>query len=236
MGTIRRFKDIVNSNLNSILDKAEDPEKMIKMMIQEMDDNLIELKRSCSDKVAQKVQITRELEVLTAKVDQWQQRAEMAISKDKEELAKEAIQMKQKLIQEKTYRVKDVDHLVAIIKETTNQIATVESKLDEVQQKYRLLIQRGIHAVEKKHVSKIIKDATGTSVLIRFDQLENRIEKMEAEAELSGQASVGSFDKEFTDLEQEAKVNEELAALKSQMKTKPAAKSPASKSAEVKEA
>jgi phage shock protein A len=88
MGTVRRFRDIVNSNLNSILDKAEDPEKMIKMMIHEMDDNLVELKRSCSEKVAEKVQLGRELEVIGKKIEQWQDRAEMALEKDKEDLAK----------------------------------------------------------------------------------------------------------------------------------------------------
>jgi phage shock protein A len=143
---------------------------------------------------------------------------------------------KQKLSQEKVYREKEVQHLAGIITETTNQIAQIEAKLEEVQQKYRLLIQRGVHAVEKKQVRKIMKEATGAKVLTRFDQLENRIERMEAEAELSGSAAVGSFDKEFTDMEQNALVEEELAALKSQIKVKPTTKTTASKSAEVKEA
>lgn len=234
MGTVRRFRDIVNSHLNSMLDKAEDPEKMVKLMIQEMDDSLIELKRSCSEKVALKVQLAKELDVIGAKINQWQERAEMAVAKGKDVLAREAIQAKQKLIEEKGFREKEADHVSRIIDETTNEIAQIESKMEEVQQKYRLLIQRGIHAVEKKQVKKIMKEATGAKVLTRFDQLEGRIERMEAEAEMSGRAAPGTFDRDFVEMEREAKIDEELAALKS--KVKPAAKKTASPSKEEKEA
>ncbi len=218
MGTVRRFKDIVNSNFNAMLDKAEDPEKMVKLMMQEMDDNLVILKRSCSDKVAQRVMLTKEIEVLTEKITSWQDRAALAVAKGKDELAKEAIQARQSCENEKDYREKDLEHLGRLLEETKNQIAAVEAKLEEVQQKYRLLIQRGVHAAEKKRVGQVMDRASGTDVLTRFDQLENRIERMEAEAELSGRAKAGSFDKDFVDLEREAKVEEELAALKKTVK------------------
>ncbi|MDC7222298.1 MAG: PspA/IM30 family protein [Spirochaetales bacterium] len=229
MGNVKRFKDIVNSNFNAILDKAEDPEKMVKLMIQEMDDSLIDLKKSCSDRVAEKVMLTREIELLTEKINQWQERAVLAASKGKDDLAKEAIQARQSCESDKSYRERDIQNLDQILEETKGQIGAVEAKLNEVQQKYRLLIQRGIHASEKKRVGQVIKKASGASVLTRFDQLENRIERMEAEAELSGQVKAGSFDKDFVDLEREAKVEAELAALKKKLKNQPE-KSPESKS------
>jgi phage shock protein A len=214
MGNARRFKDIVNANFNAMLDKAEDPEKMVNLMMREMDDNLVALKRSCSDKVAERVMLTREIEVLAEKIAQWKERAELAVAKGKDELAKEAIQARQRCEDDKAFREKDYEHIGRILEETKGQIAMVEKKLEEVQQKYRLLIQRGIHAAEKKRVGQVMDRVSGTDVLTRFDQLENRIERMEAEAEISGKAKTGSFDREFVDLEQEARVDEELAALK----------------------
>ncbi len=214
MGNARRFKDIVNSNFNAMLDKAEDPQKMVNLMMREMEDNLVALKRSCSDKVAERVMLTREVEVLTEKIAQWQERAEMAVAKGKDELAKEAIQARQRCESDRDYRRKDMEHIGRILEETKGQISQVEAKLDEVQQKYRLLIQRGVHAAEKKRVGQVMDRASGSDVLTRFDQLENRIERMEAEAEITGKARVGSFDREFVDLEQEARVEAELAALK----------------------
>lgn len=221
MGTTRRVKDIVNSNFSSLLDRAEDPEKMINMMIHEMNDSLRQLKASCSDRVAQKVQLQREIDTLTTKVEQWGGRAKLAIEKDKEDLAREAVLAKQKYEEEKTYRVRDLENLSSILEETKTQVTLVEEKLQEVQQKHRILIQRGLHAVEKRQVGSLMREVSGASVLTRFDQLENRIEQMEAEAELTGPVGVGSFDNHFTQLERDARVEEELKKLKGQPKKTP---------------
>jgi phage shock protein A len=96
MGVFTRFKDIINANINSMLDKAENPEKMIRLMMQEMEDTLIDLKSSCAAKMAGKTKTLRELKDAEARVQRWQSRAELAISKKRDDLAREALIEKQK--------------------------------------------------------------------------------------------------------------------------------------------
>ena len=91
MGIFSRFMDIVNSNINSLLDKAEDPEKMLRLMIQEMEDTLIELKSNAAGSIAQKIKLERKASDTEATVSRWEQRAMLAIEKGKEDLAREAL-------------------------------------------------------------------------------------------------------------------------------------------------
>src|SRR5215468_8819054 len=98
MGIFTRLSDIISSNLNAMLDKAEDPEKLIRLMIQEMEDTLIEIKASCAGVMATKKRVQRELDEVMARAEQWAQRAQLAMNKGREDLAREA------LVEKRRYR------------------------------------------------------------------------------------------------------------------------------------
>ena len=220
MGVFNRFRDIVNSNINSILDKAEDPEKMIRLMVQEMEDTLVDLKSSCASRMASRSEMVREKEKVAAMSARWDERAILAVAKGRDDLAKEALIEKKGIANKLEFLEKDVEHLDKLIAECRGNIQELESKLEEVSQKHKLLIQRGLHAQEKKVVKMTMRAASGAQAITRFGELENRIERMEAEADLYSTESGGRSDleNEFSRMEADSSINEELEALKKSVK------------------
>jgi len=222
MGIFSRFKDIVNSNINDILDKVEDPEKMIRLMIQEMEDTLVELKSSCAGKMASRAEILREKDFQIQKLDRWDGRARLALEKNREDLAREALLEKKNCQNQIDILEKDIEHFEKLIDECKSNILQLEQKLEEVRQKHKLLIQRSRHAAETKQARSAMKQASGTDAFMRFNELEKKVERMEAEADLSGlgSGSDSSIEHEFDKLESESEIDEELEALKKSMKNK----------------
>jgi phage shock protein A len=224
MSIFSRFRDIVNSNINDILDKVEDPEKMIRLMIQEMEDTLVELKSSCAGKMASRAEINREKDYLEKTLERWDGRARLALEKNREDLAREALLEKKNSQNQIDLMNKDLEHFAKLIDECKSNILQLEQKLEEVRQKNKILIQRGRHAAETKQARTVMKQADGSHAFQRFNELEKKVEMMEAEAEMSSYGLSGgqnsSIEHEFDKLESETEIDEELAALKKSMKGK----------------
>ncbi len=214
MGVFTRFKDIINANINSMLDKAENPEKMIRLMMQEMEDTLIDLKSSCAAKMAAKTKTERELKELTARVNRWQKRAELAINKNRDDLAREALLEKKRAETDTTGLQDDLTQYVKLIEECKANIIELEEKLQSVRQKHKILVQRSLHAQDQKKAKDNIKKANGEDAYKRFSELEGKIERMEAEAEMSDFGQSGSLEDEFSQLENTDDIEDELNQLK----------------------
>jgi phage shock protein A len=214
MGVFTRFKDIINANINSMLDKAENPEKMIRLMMQEMEDTLIDLKSSCAAKMAGKTKTLRELKDAEARVQRWQSRAELAISKKRDDLAREALIEKRKAQEALETLKEDVDQFETLIAECKQNIIDLEQKLQNVRQKHKILVERSVHAQEQKKARTTMSQAEGEDAFRRFSDLENRIERMEAEAEMAGFQAEHLMEQEFSTLESSDDIEEELSKLK----------------------
>ncbi|MBT7259518.1 MAG: phage shock protein A, partial [Desulfobacula sp.] len=129
MGIFTRFKDIVASNMSSMLDKAEDPEKLIKLMIREMEDTLIEIKSSCANAIANQKKVQRLLDDIQEKENFWANKAELAVAKGKDALARQALQEKRRYTQ-KTEAVEiELTELNMIIEQYRDDICELENKL-----------------------------------------------------------------------------------------------------------
>ncbi|KJS01161.1 MAG: phage-shock protein [Desulfobulbaceae bacterium BRH_c16a] len=215
MGIFTRFRDIVSANINSMLDKAEDPEKLIKLMISEMEDTLIELKSSCAAVIAGRKKLERKLDEITGKVDLWDERAALAVAKGRDNLAREALIEKRrfaKIAESLDNELKEYGNLVQQYQE---DIAELESKLESAKEKKRLLVQRHKRASGKKRAQEDIRRSTSSDTMARFDKLESRIEQMEAEAELvNSSTKKPTLEEEFDDLATDDEIENELAKIK----------------------
>ncbi len=216
MGIFTRVRDIINSNINAMLDKAEDPEKLVKLMIREMEDTLVEIKASCAGAMAARKKIERELEEVRRRGDEWGDKAQLAVNKGREDLAREA------LLEKRRYRTrgesleKELAQCDAIVDQYKNDIILIEEKLTFAREKQRMLVQRHIRAQNKKRTEGGFRKIDTSSAMVRFEQFENRIERMESEADLVnfGRKSV-TLEDEFRKIETDEELEAELAALKS---------------------
>ena len=208
MGVFSRFKDIVNANINALLDKAEDPEKMLKLMMQEMEDTLIELKSNCAAKMAAKIRLEKRVAEQEALVNRWKMRAELAVEKGKDDLARDALLEKKKESESLVTLRKDIENYEVMISESKTEINQLEDKLSQAKSKLKMLQERARQARHEAEVNEHLKRADS----IHFDNLESRIDMMYAENELNKRSK--SADERFKDLEEAEEIEKELEALK----------------------
>jgi len=214
MGVFTRFRDIVSANINSMLDRAEDPEKMIKLMIHEMEDTLIELKTSCAGVIAGRKKIERKLEEIHAKTDLWDERAALAVAKGRDNLAREALVEKRRFSRIAESLDGELGEFRNLIDKYQEDISELENKLNSAKEKKRVLVQRHKSATGSKRAQEEIRRSDSSDTMARFDKLESRIEQMEAEAELVNTHRKPTIDEEFDNLTTDVEIENELAKIK----------------------
>ena len=175
MGIFTRFRDIVGSNINSMLDRAEDPEKLIKLMIQEMEDTLIELKAACAGVMAENRKVERQLKAMEKRVDYWEGNAALAVNKGRDDLAKEALLEKRRYSRRAASLTNELAEHQALLAQYKDDIRQLEEKLKAAREKERLLVQRHIHAVRKKRAQEEMRRMDSADAIFRFEEIENRL-------------------------------------------------------------
>lgn len=220
MSIFTRFRDIVTSNINAILDHAEDPEKMVRLMILEMEDTLVEVKSNCAAVMADQKKLERLLRDLSGAVEDWEAKARLAIKKDRDDLARAALSEKRRT----SMRTESLKRELEMTKDTVanfqSDIVQLESKLNDAREKQNAIIQRRTAAVTRRQAQQRIRKIDTSSAFAKFEAYENGIEKMEAEAELtdSFRPKKKSLHAQFADLEYEDEVEAELNELKEKSK------------------
>jgi len=219
MGIFTRMRDIVSSNINAMLDKAEDPEKLLRLMIQEMEDTLIEIKAQCASAMAQSKTFMRQADETQERTDQWGRKAEMAVSKDREDLAREAL-LEKRRYQEQADSI-SLQHAEcdSLIEQYQNDIQQLEAKIQSVRERQKVLLQRHAHAAAKKRAEKNIRHVNNSDVLTKFDAFERRVDHLEAEADLVNysKGAEQSLDQQLQELEGDEELEKELEALRSRV-------------------
>jgi len=215
MGVFTRFRDIVSSNINAMLDKAEDPEKLIKLMIREMEDTLVEIKASCAGVMANSKKVQRELDEVQSREKYWKERAELAVNKGRDDLAREALMEKRRYSDREDVLRKELTECDGLVEQYQDDIRQLEDKLEAAREKQRILVQRHIHANRKKRAQQEIRRIDSAEAIIKFEELENRIERMEAEADLVNFGRKPTLDGELDSLAIDDVIEKELQNLKS---------------------
>ena len=214
MGIFTRFRDIISSNINAMLDRAEDPEKLLKLMIREMEDTLIEIKASCAGVMAERKKAQRQLDDIEAREKFWEDKAGLAVNKGRDDLAREALIEKRRHTQRKEGVERETTELNILIDQYQDDIRQLEEKLKTARDKQRMLVQRHIHAKQKIQAQQDIRRMESPEVIVKFDELENRIERMESEADLVNYGKKSTLEEAFESLAADDDIEKELQALK----------------------
>ena len=214
MGIFTRFSDIVNSNINAILDKAEDPEKIVRLMIQEMEDTLVEVRSAAARSIADKKDLNRKLESLDREVNDWDDKAELAMRKGREDLAKAALVEKSRVARAAEVLKQDYLAVDEGLGKLNEDIAKLESKLEDAKARQKALLARHKTASSRLAARKKIHDYKIDDAMIRFEQYTRRIDDVEGRVEAYDLGLPKDLNHEFASLEAEESVQKELDELK----------------------
>ncbi|MFN7055768.1 phage shock protein PspA [Hyphomonas sp.] len=213
MGLFSRLGDIINSNINAMLDGAENPEKIARLIIQEMEDTLVEVRTAAARAMADKKEMEREIAQFTASRDDWAAKAELAIDKGREDLARGALAAKQKAEAEIERRKSAMKIAEEAFERRQDDLTKLQAKLDEAKAKHRALVMRREAAEQRIRMRTQMYDGRADEAIARYANLERKVDEMEAYADaIRGREP--SLEQEFAELEQNDAIEQELAALK----------------------
>ncbi len=217
MGIFSRFNDIIHSNINALLDRAENPEKIIRLVIQEMEDTLVEVRTNAARTIADQKTMGRRLNRLRSELIEWEKRAELAISKDRDDLARTALTEKatiQKVIE------KLEDDTIYIEEQRLRlgeDIVKLQAKLSEAKARQKTLLMRGITADSRIKTKGKLGDNRIDEAMTNFEHLEQKMDVLEGKAESWDVGQSRPVNEEFTDLSVDDDVEQELTELKKRM-------------------
>ena len=217
MGIFSRFTDIVNSNINAILDKAEDPEKMVRLIIQEMEDTLVEVRSASAKTLANKKEIANQIAKYESDASDWEAKAELALSKDREDLARAALQEKKKSAEAAETLSKELAIVEEQISKLQDEIGQLQDKLADANSRQKAIIMRQKTASSRLEVKKTLDSTKVDNAMGRFEQYERKIDDLESQVE-AYDLGKKTLQDEFAELEASDKVEDELAALKAKVK------------------
>ena len=213
MGLFSRLGDIINSNISAMLDGAENPEKIARLIIQEMEDTLVEVRTAAARAMADKKEMEREIAHYSASRDDWNAKAELAIEKGREDLARGALIAKQKAESEIERRKNAMKIAEEAFERRQDDLTKLQAKLDEAKAKHRALVMRREAAEQRIRMRTQMYDGRADEAIARYANLERKVDEMEAYADTI-RGSEPSLAQEFAELEQNEAIEKELAALK----------------------
>jgi phage shock protein A len=219
MGIFSRMTDIINSNINSMLDQAEDPQKMIRLIIQEMEDTLVEVRSSSAKVLADRKAAARRLEQVEVEASSWEEKARLAISKGREDLARAALQEKRAIEEEVTVVAAELEATDEHIAQLNVEVAKLQQKLSDAKAKQKALLMRSKTVESRIKVKRQIQREALDNAFERFEHYERRMDTLESQLESMdlGREVPPDLAAEIDALQEDDLINNELERLKSEM-------------------
>lgn len=214
MGMFTRFADIINANINSMLDKAEHPEKMIRLIIQEMEETLVEVRATAAKHIAEKKTLARQVSGLEKSAAYWQEKAELAISKGRDDLAKSALTEKHKANQQLADLEEEAAKLDEFLEAVQDDSQRLQAKLTEAKRRQEALVLRQESAVVRLKVREKSAQYNIDEAISRFERYQEKVDRVEAEIEAYDMTKNQDLESQFRELESDENIDNELAELK----------------------
>ena len=217
MTIFSRITDIINANINALLERAEDPEKMIRLIIQEMEDTLVEVRSQSVRGIADRREIERKIERLETNGREWEDKAAFALGKGREDLAKSALLIKRKLENQAALLREELTLIQESLARHNEDLAKLQAKIDEAKARKSSIELRMSTAKDRVRVRHALHDDRVDDALNRYGSLERRIDELEAGAEVYDMGKAKTLDQEFAELEAETDIAEDLVRLKARV-------------------
>ncbi len=221
MGLLDRVATVIKSNLNYLINKAENPEKMLDQILLQMREQLVEAKREVAVAIADEKRLGAQLEAELEQVREWERRAMLAVQKNDDELAREALRRKADHEKIAIGYKQQWDAQKASTENLKNALRALSQKIEEAARKKNLLIARQKRAEAQKHIHEVMTGLSDTSAFEAFDRMATKVEQIEAQAsasvEIAQELSGDTLEQRFRALEGSSDVDQELLALKARM-------------------
>ena len=216
MSIFSRMTDIINSNLNALLDKAEDPEKMVRLIIQEMEETLVEVRTTSARTIADKKELARRRDWLKEESSEWERKAEIAIRKGRDDLARAALVERNKAAESAESAARELQLLEETLGKLSEDTAALQQKIKDAKTRQNAIIMRGKAAKTRLGVKRQLNDANLDDAIHRFEQYERKMDDLEGQIEAFdlGQRTLAD---EIKELEGGEKIDEDLKALKARV-------------------
>ena len=217
MGIFSRMGDIINSNLNAMIDKAENPEKIARLIIQEMEDTLVEVRTDAARNIAERKELARKSESYRERAAEWAKKAEIALTKDREDLARGALQAKQQAENMAEVVLSEIDILDEAVAKADLDLTKLQTKLDEARAKHKSLMMRGTVAKSQIKMRRQMSGHKVDDALARYERMERKVDELEAHVEAFDLGGGESLESLFAQLEANDAIDAELEALKASL-------------------
>lgn len=217
MSIFTRMSDIINSNINALLDKAEDPEKMVRLIIQEMEEALVEVRSTSARAIADKKELARRQEYLASEAAEWERKAEVAIGRGRDDLAKGAIAERNKAQETSEALGRDLDIIDQSLAKLNEDVGVLQAKIKDAKARRNAIIMRGKTAQTRLGVKRQLNDHNIDDAMQRFENYERKMDDLEGQIEAydMGQRTLAD---EIAELEVDDAIDADLAELKARMK------------------
>ncbi|MGY8785263.1 MAG: phage shock protein PspA [Pseudomonadales bacterium] len=217
MSIFNRLSDIINSNISSLLDKAENPEKMIRMVIQEMEETLVEVRSGTAKVIAEKKTLARRAEQLKRQAQDWESKAELALSKEREDLAKAALLEKSNINSSVVITERDLAKLDGTLDKLSTEIEQLQAKLNDARARQKTIVMRTTATQSRLNVNRQLHSYSIDNAMDKFEYYEKKIDQMEGQMD-SIHIEKRGLQSEFDELEKQESIDQELEDLKTKLK------------------
>ena len=218
MTIFSRLSDIINANLNALLDRAEDPSKLIRLVIQEMEDTLVEVRSAAVRVIAERKEPERRIATLTRERDEWARKAEFALTRNREDLARGALMAKAQVTLSLEEAQRHLTHIAEGLEAQNADIAKLQAKLADAKTREKILANRRNTAAAQLKLRGKHHDTRVNDAYAKFERIEQALDEMEGKVEAYDLGKTKTLADDFAELEADQSVTDELEALKARIK------------------